>query len=94
MGIIDQIKQYYKLNRIFDDKTIDTMQIANNKICPLCKEICGSIAKLGCNCLNNMMCLTCVDNFYDSYHIEHSNDNNVLFPCITCGKEICDYIIT
>jgi hypothetical protein len=87
---MDNLKDYLKQNKLFTENELSTLQYANKNNCKLCNKICGSLVKLK-ECPNNsIICLNCLDNFYDNYHKDKSN-NKELFKCLCCNIIIFNY---
>ena len=82
---MDNIKLY--LNQLFSKKELSTLKPISN-FCSNCENTCGSLIQLN-ECTNNkIICLNCLDNYYDSFH-----SKDYLFDCPCCNKKITDYII-
>ena len=89
---IIELKKNLKKMGIFDDKTLNTLKYSKINNCNMCNTSCGSIAKLT-ECINNInICLNCIDDMYDNYHVIN-NDNNILFKCLCCNNDILNYTI-
>jgi hypothetical protein len=89
---MNNLKKYLKQHKLFTEKELSTLQYANKNNCKLCNKICGSLVKLK-ECPNNsIICLNCLDNYYDNYN-NNKNKNNELFKCLCCDKMIFNYDI-
>ena len=62
--------------------------------CPLCHEMCGAMVQLN-ECANNIIiCMNCLDNMYDTYHLNCPSDkSDILFVCVCCQMNISNYKI-
>lgn len=82
---MEQIKK--SLSKWFTDKELDTLEHLSN-VCLKCNKKCGNLARLN-ECDNKaVICLNCLDDYYDSaVCVEY------LFNCPCCGKQIEDYTI-
>lgn len=89
---MDKLKTYLLNNKIFSKKELETLEYSQEKKCNICNNNCGKMAKLT-ECDNNsIMCLNCLDLFYDNYNL-NKNNNDELFKCICCKKNIFNYLI-
>ena len=86
---MEDIKKFITDNKLFSKKEIETLKYSQKNKCNLCNCDCGSLAKLNeCN-KNNIICLNCLDSFYDNYN----KNNTELFKCICCDNYIYSYEI-
>ena len=75
------------LSKWFSKKELGTMRNINN-VCLLCKKQCGSMAKLN-ECVNHsIICLNCIDDWYDT-----NLNTSCLFECPCCQQQIKDFEI-
>ena len=84
---VDQLKQYLLRNRMFTEQELTTLKPANTSQCPLCKEGCGSLARLTECKHETSVCLNCLDNYYDNYQ----SKDTALFVCLCCDEKIYNY---
>ena len=87
---MEQLRNYLLKHKIFSEKELKTLKPCVINFCKMCNQQCGSKIQLK-ECDNNtIICLECLDNLYDSYHINNTN-NEELFKCLCCDKKIFSY---
>ena len=87
---MEQLKQYLLTHRVFTEKELKSLKPSPINYCKMCSQQCGTKIELT-ECKNNsVICLECLDNLYDSYHI-NKNETEELFTCICCDSKILSY---
>ena len=88
------VKMQLKQAGLLDDKALQTLRRSSQNQCRMCDSVCGSMARLN-ECKGaSLVCMSCLDDMYDSYRADVQPAGDELFACPCCEVLIFDYSTT